>query len=135
LLDLSESLGLRVSLEALDNIQTGEGVLEETKLVQPAFFQMLTDFAFDLRVAFREIVALVETEGFESRKGVQNLCFLFRPGRTGSQSPVEIGVPNDEGPRVGISMGRRDCESFFGMHTWALVVPPAREGVRNTPVG
>jgi hypothetical protein len=104
LLDLSDSLGLSISLEALDNIQIVKGVLVEPKMVQPAFFQMLTDFAFELRVAFLEIVALVETEYFESSKGVQDLSFLFRPSRTKSQSPVEIGFPNDEGSKIGDSM-------------------------------
>jgi hypothetical protein len=106
---LGKSLGLGIALKAFDNVKTGKDIFVEPELVQPAFFKMFADFAFEFGVTLQELVTLVEAERAEGGKGVENLGFLFCARRAGCKGPVEVAVPDDERARVVATVG--------GMHS------------------
>jgi hypothetical protein len=123
LLNFSEGLSLRFSLQALDNVQSCEEALLNSQLAHPVFLQVPAGVFIELGMLFNKIVATVELQANERRRGVEDFYLLFGARRATGQSPVEVGVPDNERPGKVVSVRSRHLECFFGVCQGLSAVP------------
>jgi hypothetical protein len=77
----------------------------------------------ELGMLVNELVATVELQANEHTGSVEDFCLLFGARRATSQSPVQVGVPDDERPRKVVSVRSRHLECFFDLRLGLSAVP------------
>jgi hypothetical protein len=116
-------LRLRVSLEALDDVQSGKKVLVKSELTQPIVLQVPARILVELGMLLNEFVATIELQAQEGRGSVEDFCLLLGSRRATGQSPVEVGVPDDKRPREVVPVRSWHLKCFFEVGPGFPTVP------------
>jgi hypothetical protein len=98
-------------------------------LVKPILFKVVHDRRPELGMILQEGVIPIKLDGLEGREDEEGLSFLLGSSWAAREGPIEVSVPDEEGPRVVLLGWGRDREDFLCELPPTSDVPLRREGV------